>query len=105
MNATKMRAAIVDKALFADRGNEVEKDCMGLVWRIGSVALTGSVAIALGLNLLFSIVCCLVATGIVFWRDILHSLFPLRVYRKNCLSVVYRQLEKLRLDPKNFQKS
>ncbi len=60
---------------------------MGLLWRIGTVLTGGSVAFALGLNLTLSIVLSLAALLILIRREILESLFPLRAYRKNCLSV------------------
>lgn len=59
------------------------------------VVIAGSVAFALGLNLILSIVLSLAAFLILIRREILESLFPLRAYRKNCLSV--RGLER---DPK-----
>lgn len=68
---------------------------MGLLWRIGTVLAGGSVAFALGLNLTFSIVLSLTALLILIRREILESLFPLRAYRKNCLS-----LRGLESDPK-----
>lgn len=68
---------------------------MGLFWRIGMVVTAGSIAFALGLSLIFSIVLSLAALLILIRREILESLFPLRAYRKNCLSV--RGLER---DPK-----
>lgn len=68
---------------------------MGLSWRIGVVVAAASVIFALGLNLALSIILSLATLLILIRREILESLFPLRAYRKNCLSV--RGLES---DPK-----
>lgn len=60
---------------------------MGFVWRIGSVVTAGTVAMALGLDAVISSILCFFALGILLRREIFESLFPLRAYQKNCLTI------------------
>lgn len=77
----------VDKHHLARLVTKADKNSMGLFWRIGMVITAGGVAFTLGLTLTLSIVLSLAALLILIRREILESLFPLRAYRKNCLSV------------------
>jgi len=77
----------IDKHHLDRLVTKADKNSMGLFWLIGMVVTAGSVAFGLGLDLIMSIALSLAALVILIRREILESLFPLRAYRKNCLSV------------------